>query len=269
MSGQCSLTRSVCSTVAQVSEANSTIAAAVDGSTPAQGRRPRAWESVVAWVEQRIYSGQLRVGDQLPAERELASQLGVSRSAVREAMRTLQASGVVRSTVGAGPAGGTSVTASQHQAMTRLVRLHVALGNLPVQDVTEVRASLESVAAGSAADRLPFGSVSRLRRALEVAEHETSMEGFLTASDAFHAAIAEASGNQLVGDLTAALRQSVDQSLHEVMQAHEWDATRTRLVAEHRAIVEAIRTGDPARAARLSEEHVRYVAELGARLSRA
>ena len=66
----------------------------------AKGAPGRAYEVVLRWVDERILSGDLAVGDHLPAERELARQLEVGRSAVREAMRTLQAQGVVRSFVG-------------------------------------------------------------------------------------------------------------------------------------------------------------------------
>ena len=68
----------------------------------------KAYEIVLRWVEERILGGVLEVGDTLPAERELARVLDVSRAAVREAVRTLEAQGVVRSSVGAGGTGGTT-----------------------------------------------------------------------------------------------------------------------------------------------------------------
>lgn len=67
----------------------------------------KAFEVVLAHVEDRILEGHLRVGSVLPAERNLAVELGVSRTAVREAMRTLQAQGIIESSVGAGGSGGT------------------------------------------------------------------------------------------------------------------------------------------------------------------
>jgi DNA-binding transcriptional regulator YhcF (GntR family) len=78
--------------------------------------RSRAYEPVVDRIEEQILTGGLRVGDRLPGEWDFAARLEVSRSAVREAIRTLEAQGVVRSTVGAGPSGGTVVAATQRGA---------------------------------------------------------------------------------------------------------------------------------------------------------
>lgn len=103
----------------------------------------RAYELVVARIEEQILSGTLGVGDRLPAERDLASMLGVSRAAVREAIRSLEAQGVLASAVGAGRDAGTTVSALPSEALTRFLRLHVALANFPMNDVVDARVMLE------------------------------------------------------------------------------------------------------------------------------
>ena len=130
----------------------------------------RAFEIVLAWVESRILTGELRVGDQLPPERELARLLDVSRAAVREAVRTLQAQGVVRSSVGAGGAGGTTVTAVPANALTRLLRLHVALANFVVDDVVEARIALERLSIRLACRNARASDLAEMRRAIAVME---------------------------------------------------------------------------------------------------
>src|SRR5512135_147297 len=87
--------------------------------------RARTYELVLDRVEEQIASGRLRAGDRLPAERELAAALGVSRVAVREAMRVLQAMGVITQGTGSGPDAGTTLTAAPGEALTRLIRMHV------------------------------------------------------------------------------------------------------------------------------------------------
>lgn len=109
----------------------------------------KAYEVVLRHVEEAILAGQLSVGDLLPPERELAQQLGVSRSATREAIRALEAQGVLTSSVGAGPGSGTRVTDQQSKALTKLLRLQVALANFPVGDVVELRVALERVSVTS------------------------------------------------------------------------------------------------------------------------
>ena len=85
---------------------------------------------VLHHIEEELLAGRYRVGSTLPAERDFATQLAVSRAAVREAIRALEAQGVLDPSVGAGPRSGTRVT-SRHTALSRLVKLHVALGKYP------------------------------------------------------------------------------------------------------------------------------------------
>lgn len=101
--------------------------------------RPRAYQVVLTWFEVQVLAGDLGVGDRLPAERELAAQLGGGRASVREAIRTLQAQGVLHSAVGA----GTTVRSVDPAALSRMLRLHVVLGHVPLADVIEVRVTLE------------------------------------------------------------------------------------------------------------------------------
>lgn len=231
-------------------------------SAPAEspnGRAPRAWEQVVHWVEQRILAGDLAVGDVLPAERDLASQLGVGRSAVREAVRTLQASGVVRSSVGAGAAGGTTVTAVPDHALTRLLRLHVALGNFPTTQVTEVRVALERLSAQLAGAEAGSADIDRMQSALATMDDDSlSIAEFNVHDTAFHIALAEAAGNRLAADLTVAIRESMRLPILAGLRAlDDWPSTRARLRTDHHAIMAAVEAREPERAANLIEEHVR------------
>lgn len=224
------------------------------------GRAPRAWEQVVDWVEQRILTGELTVGDLLPAERDLAGQLGVGRSAVREAVRTLQASGVVRSSVGAGSAGGTTVTAVPDHALTRLLRLHVALGNFPSADVTEVRVALERLSARLASSQASVEDLKRMAHEVEAMDDDSlSISEFNLHDTAFHSALAEAAGNRLAADLTVAIRESMRLPILAGMQALEdWPAARAVLRRDHHAILAAVQAHEPEEASALVEQHVRW-----------
>ena len=95
------------------------------------------------------------MGGRLPAERSLAEQLGVSRTSVREAIRILEAMGVVRAGVGSGPDAGTVVISDPTAALGSALRLHVATQHLPVADIVETRVLLESWAAARAKPDAP------------------------------------------------------------------------------------------------------------------
>ncbi len=223
----------------------------------------KAWELVVQWVEERILSGEYVVGSHLPAERDLALRVGVSRPAVREAVRTLQASGVVQSAVGAGAAGGTTITGVPHQALTRLLRLHVALANFPTPDVTEVRVSLERLSTQLASTRASDADLKRMQDLLTAMDDdELPMSEFNDYDTNLHVTIAEAAGNRLASDLTIAIRESMRLPILAGLGALDsWSDTRTVLRAQHHAIVDAIAAQDAEHAVTLMEEHIRSAYE--------
>ena len=209
-------------------------------------KKARAHELVIEAIEDRILSGALQVGDALPPERELSTSLEVSRAGVREAVRVLEAQGVLRSQPGAGATAGTFVAALPRDALTRFLRLHVALSNFTIQDVTDARVVLERASAASASRRHDDTARSRMVEALDrMDQPHSSRDSFNEADTQFHLAIAEASGSALSAALTAAIRSAMK-----------------RLRGEHRAIYAAIDEGNPARAADLTEAHIRRAASV-------
>jgi GntR family transcriptional regulator, transcriptional repressor for pyruvate dehydrogenase complex len=222
--------------------------------------RSRAYELVVDQVEEQILSGALRVGERLPGERDLAARLEVSRAAVREAIRTLEAQGVVRSSVGSGPDAGTVVSAVPSEALNRLLRLHVALANFPMADVVDARVMLERFSAVLAAGHAGEEHTARLRELLaEMDGAEIDRERFNDLDTDFHIVIAEAGGNRLVADMTIAIRDSTRRPILRGLEqlGDEWTRVCSGLREEHHAIYAAIADGDGAAAADAVEAHIR------------
>jgi GntR family transcriptional repressor for pyruvate dehydrogenase complex len=219
----------------------------------------RAYEVVLRWVDDRILGGTLRVGDFLPPERELARMLDVSRSAVREAVRTLQARGVVRSSVGAGAAGGTRITAVPSDALSRLLRQHVALANFPLDDVIEVRIALERLSVRLAATHATADDLAGMRALLDaMADPDIDRVQFNDRDTEFHVALASAVGNSLARDLTAAIRESMRRPILDRFHALEsWAVVAPLLCRDHEGIYAAVARGDGTAAAALAEEHIR------------
>lgn len=223
--------------------------------------RAKAYELVVDQIEEQILSGALVVGDRLPGERELAARLDVSRTAVREAIRMLEAQGVVRSGVGSGPDAGTFVSSMPSAALTRLLRLHVALANFPVDDVVEARVMLERSSAAMAASQGSETDLAAIRTPLlGMDEDILDRTTFNDLDTAFHIAIAEAGRNRLVADMTIAIRDSMRRPILDRMERLDeqgWQDVLSQLRAEHHAVYDAIVSGDPEAAARLIEVHIR------------
>ncbi|MCC5031786.1 MULTISPECIES: FadR/GntR family transcriptional regulator [Streptomyces] len=221
--------------------------------------RSRTFELVLARIEEQILAGNLRVGDRLPPERELVDLLGVSRAAVREALRVLEAHGVLRARVGTGPSSGSVIAAMPSEGLTQLLRLHMALANFPLDDVVESRATLERASARLAARRATVEHLARMRAELDAMDEPgLSRERFNDHDTAFHVAIAEAGGNRLMTDMTVAVRNAFRHVLLKAFnKIDDWEAVARRLRGEHRAIYDAIAAGDQERAGDLVEAHIR------------
>lgn len=173
----------------------------------------KAYELALDHIEEGILSGRYEVGSILPPERELATQLGIGRSSVREAIRALESQGVLDSAVGAGPASGTRVTSDQSRALTRLLKLHVSLGKYPVDDVVEARVSLERGSAALASTHATADALARLAEVVEAMEAAESIAEFSPLDTCFHVLIAEVSENTLISDLTRAVREALLQPI--------------------------------------------------------
>ncbi|MCE3555309.1 FadR family transcriptional regulator [Pseudonocardia sp. RS11V-5] len=223
-----------------------------------QVQRVPTYELVIERIEEQLVSGALGPGDRLPPERELASMLGASRQAVREALRVLQAQGVVRSQQGTGNDSGTVIVPAPAKALSRLLKVHLAVSSFPAEDLTGARVMLERTSAASAAERHSPADLARLREALSAMEADLPRVEFSPLDTAFHVAIAESGGNRLVSELTAAIRESLRGALLDGMRAEEdWPGLRTVLRREHRGIVDAIAAGDGPLAAERMEAHIR------------
>jgi GntR family transcriptional repressor for pyruvate dehydrogenase complex len=233
-----------------------------DGDAQDQGwvpvTRTRTYELVLDRIEEQISSGRLRVGDRLPAERELAAALGVSRVAVREAMRVLQAMGLITQGTGSGREAGTVLTAAPGEALTRLIRMHVLVASVGSDDLVGARVTLECQSARLAAGAAGPADHDQLARALKIMETPgISAVEFNDADTAFHVAIARASGNTLVAELTTALRNAMRAPLLASLEGEaHFEVMAARLGAEHRSLYEALLAGDGDRAAELVRIHI-------------
>jgi len=111
----------------------------------------RSYSIILETFERRLRLGELRVGDKLPSERELAARHGISRPSVREGLRVLNALGLIRSSTGSGPKSGAIIISEPSDALSWALRMHIATRSLPVKDVVSTRLLLEGPAARAAA----------------------------------------------------------------------------------------------------------------------
>jgi GntR family transcriptional regulator, transcriptional repressor for pyruvate dehydrogenase complex len=217
----------------------------------------RTHQLVLSWIEDQLSAGGLAVGGRLPAERTLAEQLKVSRTSVREAIRILEAMGVVRAGVGSGPDSGTVVISDPTSALGSALRLHVATQHLPVADIVETRVLLESWAAAKAPRDAPeLNDAAALLEAMDAPEC-LSVGDFLALDVRFHLALANAAGNTVVSAMMGSLREAIQGYAAELTaNLPDWEAMASRLHTEHHGILAAVRNGDGGRAADLVAAHI-------------
>ncbi|CAH9415930.1 FCD domain-containing protein [Streptomyces globisporus] len=222
-------------------------------------QQSRTHELVLRSIEERVFAGELRAGDRLPPERELAPVLGVSRSALREALRVLETIGVLVAQPGRGPDAGARIVRNPDDALGRLLRLHFALGSYSLHDVLEARVVLERSSFEGAACHAPDEDLDEAEELVAgMAEPGIGVSAFNDLDTRFHVLIARSSGNALTSTLTSAVRESVRPLILRALEAAEdWPATARALNAEHRTLLTLVREGSGPEAADLVEWHIR------------
>lgn len=224
---------------------------------------PRAWEQVLSHLEKRLVSGEVVPGQRLPGERILAAELGVGRSSVREALRVMEALGLLKAQTGSGPTSGAMIVARPTGGMTMLMRMQVAAQGFPVSDVVKTRLVLEAEVMQELARTQPTPNLDNAVELLDSMENlDLSAHEFLILDAQFHVALADAAGNQVVAAMMAGLRESIEAYVLAGVNLDSWQMTCCRLRHEHRGLIEAVRAADPDLALERITGHIRgYYAE--------
>lgn len=238
--------------------AQGTSAASAIQGTP---KPVRAFENVQAHILGQIRSGQLQTGSKLPAERELAASLGVGRSAVREALRSLEISGVLRFERGA--QGGAFVRESGPDGIAASIRAMLTLGRLPLTDLLEVRASLLGQCARLGTDRATAEDFDRLDRNIDelefrIATIHDQMASIAPATD-FYRLAARAAHNPLMVLLVDAMADLVGEMLASL---HHWPRVDAVAISARRQMVAAMRDGRADDAEQVIRQHSRDTNQL-------
>ncbi len=220
--------------------------------TPIQSER--LYEQIVQQIEQRIVAGELKVGDQLPSERELADQFTVSRTAVREAIKALREKGLVEILVGRGTfiANGTSDVV--RHTLDLLMKFDSTKGFMKLVEVREI---LEPEIAALAATRITDEYIAAMQEAMDKMEASMdNVEEFVEADLDFHLALAEATQNPII---PALLDPIID-----LLREQRIRSTLIKGVAQHgqlnhRIIIEAVKRRDPEAARDAMRRHLEQI----------
>jgi DNA-binding FadR family transcriptional regulator len=232
------------------------VPSAADDFVPQPVLRPR--EQIERQVREAILSGTMRGGDRLPSEAELSRQFGVSRTTVREALRSLTAQNLIRKVPGAG--GGSFVQSvtphSLHASLLNSMNNLLALGTISHEEVSQVRLQLEVPAASLAARHRTEKELDEMARIIEQQSRISVDDPQVPELDArFHGVIADASGNQVLAAFVHALHGATE-PVHFLRLSPEMSPEAVR---QHMAIHKAIKNQDSELAARKVAEHLEYL----------
>ncbi|GAB3692501.1 FadR/GntR family transcriptional regulator [Nocardiopsis oceani] len=213
----------------------------------------RISQTIVDQVRSLIRSGGLKVGSRLPSERELGERFGVSRITVREALRMLEANGLVEIRVGGG--GGAFVTIPSSGQVSEGITDLLSMSALSSAQVTEARSVFELGIVPLVCERANDQDITELMDLCDKAAEARSQGSYTVAmSFDFHTRIAAATHNPAVVMFMRSFREPILKSLQ---QAHH---EGQQGVEEHRAFVEAVRDRDVERAQTVLGEHLQRTA---------
>jgi GntR family transcriptional repressor for pyruvate dehydrogenase complex len=218
-------------------------------------KKTRLYEEVVGQLRQLIDEGKLKAGDRLPSERELAETFRVSRSSVREAIKTLENEGMVITR----PGSGTFITAVNVEAIIPSLASLLSRGKDALIDLFEMRCLVEPSIAALAAERATPADILRLKEICSEQAQQINRNSSAVDSDAaFHLTIGRATHNsalqRLVASIVEILKPIREKSLQTPGRAH-------KSLASHREILVAIERHDPELARQAMQQHIQAVEE--------
>ncbi|QFT33782.1 Pyruvate dehydrogenase complex repressor [Labrenzia sp. THAF82] len=216
-------------------------------------------DAVVAQIEDLILKGVLSSGDRLPAERDLAEQLGVSRPILRDALKKLEERQLIEARRGGGTFVCDLIGPIFSDAIVQLIARHPSA----ISDYFEFRRSIEGQASAQAAMRAAPSDIARLDdivAKMETAHEAEDLKSEALLDVAFHHAVGEAAHNVvMLHTLRSCYRLLENGVFYNRGRLYHLPNARVELLNQHCAIAKAIRENDPTGARRAAEEHIDYV----------
>lgn len=214
----------------------------------------RLYEQLAGRIRSQVIDGDLSAGDKLPNERELADKFGVSRTVVREALKTLKQEGLIE----VRPGTGTFVVDATGEALTQTFGLMMSIGKeKSLLDIVEIREILEPEIAALAAERATPEHIEAMERAVQLMDANLDdISEYARKDHSFHLELAKATGNNIIPRLIASIVDLL-QELREKIALVE--GARERGQQHHRRIIDAIKAKDGTSAKIAMQEHLQQV----------
>ena len=223
-----------------------------------RARQNRVYQDVVGQIQSAILERRLKIGDRLPAERELTELFKASRGTIREALRVLEQKGLIEIKLGVG--GGAIVRGVSTDQMSESLDLLVQHRQVSLKHLAEFREGVEGLVAAFAAQRATKGDVDELRNFLAQA-HDHLTQGishwaeFIRVDEQIHVALSRITGNPLFASVLKTVHDNIHRYYESFLPGDE--VVMGENYQDLCDIVEAVARGQGAQAAKLAQSHVR------------
>jgi len=218
----------------------------------------KIYEEIVEQIRQLMADGELKPGDKLLPERELADRLQVSRASVREAIRALEMMGFVEIK----PGDGTFVRDTNADDIIQPLAMFLAVEKSSLLEMFEIRRIFESATAGLAAERASAEEVTQIGNLLEKMKESFNIKDSEKGEEldiAFHYAVADATHNALLIRLFRTLTEDFSVSVSVARRQLYIQADNAQKILDHHSsIYEAIKAHNPKAASQAMREHLTY-----------
>ncbi len=219
-------------------------------------RSPTMASRLVSHVRDALFERRYRPGDFLGTEKELAAAHGVSRIVARDALRTLEAMGIVEISRGAG--GGARITHGNPQLFAEALAVQLELADIEAEEILTAQGVVEGLAAELAAQHATKNEVAQLKSLLVEAEKLLDdLDAFTRSSLRFHLAVAQASHNRVLHYQLVSLQHVSWPNRNRTLNK----TVARRILEAHRRLVELVEARKPREAREFMEAHVGMIRE--------
>ncbi len=226
----------------------------IQGRIYLAGRSASLSSQIVTEIRDALFAKRLKPGDFLGGEKDVAARFGVSRIVARDALRSLEALGVVEIRMGKG--GGARIARGNARLFAEALAVQLKLAEVSPAEILDAQRAIECLAAELAAQNATAADHARLKELLADAERQIgNVEAYTRASRDFHLAIAEASHNRVLVVQLISLEHVAWPSRNSTLTPK----VARHILDVHRELARLIEAGDAAGARRLMDDHVKMI----------
>jgi GntR family transcriptional repressor for pyruvate dehydrogenase complex len=232
-----------------------------DASGVARGARRKRTDEIVDAIKRTIVEKGLAPGDRLPQERELMAQYAAGKGTIREALKSLEVQGLIRTRTG--PGGGAFIERMSEQRAMSLISIYLFNKHITIADIYALRKVLEPLVAASAMLQLDDAAFERLEALIRVYDHEPTDSEELwhqrMAELDFHSVVAEYSDNPLLAFFCRFLQQLLkDLTVARQIYTMPLPVFRASGIAYQRSLLAAIRRKDAKKVDQVMRDHMQH-----------